>query len=56
MKHLPIARFGKVLWKNVPEDMLKCSWGIQQFADLSFADSRHSRIFNTEYAECIICA
>ena len=33
----------------MPEDMLKCSWGIDNFADLCFSDIRHSRIFTTEY-------
>ena len=43
------CRFGKILWRNLPEDMLKCSWGIDKFADLCFSDTRHSRIFNPEY-------
>ena len=29
--------------------MLQCSWGIDKFGDLCFSDTRHSRIFNTEY-------
>jgi hypothetical protein len=28
--------------------MLKCSWGIDKFADLCFSDTRHSRIFTTD--------
>ena len=46
-KHV-FTRFGKVLWRNVPEDVLDCSWGIEKFADLCFSDTRHSRIFNTK--------
>ena len=42
-------RFGKILWRNVPEDMLQCSWGVDKFADLCFSDTKHSRIFTTEY-------
>ena len=33
----------------MPEDMLKCSWGIDKFAHLCFLDTWHSRIFTTEY-------
>ena len=31
--------------------MLGCRWGLTEFADLCFSDTRHSRIFTTE---CVI--
>ena len=48
MNPLHFARFGKILWKNMPEDMLQCNWGFDKFADLCFSDTKHSTIFTTE--------
>ena len=43
------GRFGKILWKNIPEDIQRGSFGIKQFADLCFTDTWHSYILTTEY-------
>ena len=42
-------RFGKVLWRNVPEDVAECALGLTHFSHLCFSDTKHSRIFNTKY-------
>ena len=43
------GRFGKILWKNIPEDVQRGSFGIKQFADLCFSDTRHSYILTPGY-------
>ena len=42
------CRFGKVLWENLPEDMISGSerWGIETFVDLLLFDDNHKQIFN----------
>ena len=42
-------RFGKVLWRNIPEDVAECALGLTNFSHLCFSDTKHSRIFNTKY-------
>ncbi|CAI8016455.1 hypothetical protein GBAR_LOCUS10095 [Geodia barretti] len=41
------ARFGKVLWRNIPEDVAECALELTNFSHLCFSDTKHSRIFNT---------
>jgi hypothetical protein len=41
------ARFGKVLWRNIPEDVSECALGLTNFSHLCFSDTNHPRIFNT---------
>ena len=47
--YLLLGRFGKILWKNIPEDVQERTFGIEQFANLCFNDTKHSFIFTTEY-------
>ena len=43
-------RFGKVLWFNLPEDVLASDepWNVKTFAQFVFFDTIHSQIFDTE--------
>ena len=43
-------RFGKVLWGDLPEDVLACQepWRVKEFADFVFGDPNYIRTFNTE--------
>ena len=43
-----LHRFGKVLWKNIPEDVVENALGITKFAELCFTNTKHSRVFNPE--------
>ena len=41
-------RFGRVLWKKLPEDVVDSAFKISDFAQLCFSDPKHSRLFNTK--------
>ena len=43
-------RFGKLLWFNLPEDVLASDepWNVKTFAQFAFSDAIHSHIFDTE--------
>ena len=43
-------RFGKLLWFNLPEDVLASDepWNVKTFAQFVFSDAIHSQIFDTE--------
>ena len=48
-QHVSMYRFGKLLWFNLPEDVLASDdpWNVKTFAEFVF-DTNHSQIFDTE--------